>query len=109
MNAVNTRRGWLRFQIRAQSGHSRRTVPTHRSAYAFALGARGGILTTAMSSAARDRIQRGGGLRVAIADKESPPAGIPGRATSRLRTCWVTHCLVGCAVIPGRYTAAGPP
>jgi hypothetical protein len=46
---------WPRPTIRRQSRHSARTVPTHPSAQALALGARGGVSSTCAPSATRPR------------------------------------------------------
>jgi hypothetical protein len=50
--SISTRSSCCRFQINVQSRHSLRTVRTHRSAYAFARGARGGIFTASIPAAA---------------------------------------------------------
>jgi len=51
------------------SVHSRRTLPTQRSATAFALGARGGFLITSMPSAV-NTVEGGGELGITIAQQE---------------------------------------
>ena len=48
-----------RFQINIQSRHPDRTVRTHLSAYALALGARDGILTVSMPAAPGRRLDAG--------------------------------------------------
>jgi hypothetical protein len=61
--------------------HSRRAVPTHRSAYAFARGACGGVLTTSTPSSARTMSNAVVYLvsRSRIRNRNDPPA-IPGRS-----------------------------
>jgi hypothetical protein len=52
-----------------RSVHSRRTVPTQRSAKALPRGACGGDLMTSMPTAAKHLIEHGGELRVAVAQQ----------------------------------------
>src|SRR5882762_4489033 len=53
MKTRRTRSRWRRFMIRSQSRHSARAVRTKRSANAFALGARIGVLMISMLSLAK--------------------------------------------------------
>jgi hypothetical protein len=50
-----------------RSVHSRRRVPTQRSANAFARGACGGLLITSMPSAAKHRLEDHCELLIAVA------------------------------------------
>src|SRR4051794_26703534 len=55
---------------RMRSRSSRRTLPTKRSAIAFARGARTGVRRMRMSEAVNTASERGGELGVAMADQE---------------------------------------
>ena len=59
--------------IRSRSRHSRRTLPTQRSAWARAFGARIGALITRMPSSAEDLVELTRELGVAITDQEARP------------------------------------
>src|SRR5258706_3380377 len=58
-----------------RSVHSRRTVPTQRSAKAFALGACGGVRSTSISAAVNTVSKRRGELRVPVTQQEPQPVG----------------------------------
>src|SRR5690348_4082523 len=60
-----------------RSVHSRRTVPTHRSANEFARSARGGALSTSMPDAlgSEHRVEDGGELAVTVVEQEPQPGG----------------------------------
>ena len=60
--------------IRRRSRSSRRIVPTKRSAIAFALGARTGVLMILTSTAVKTVSKAGGELGVAVADEEPEAA-----------------------------------
>src|SRR5215217_6459347 len=62
---------WRRFRIRSQSRHSRRAVPTKRSAIAFAFGARTGVVTTPDAFAREDGVEAARELTVSVADQEA--------------------------------------
>ncbi len=57
--------------ISSQSRHSVRAVRTKRSANAFALGARPGVLMISNALASEDRVEVAGELAVAVADQEA--------------------------------------
>ena len=89
------------------SRHSRRSVPTNRSAYAFARGDRTGVLITRVpfpaktsSNAAVNLLSRS---RIRNLNR---PARSP-RSMSRLRACWAVQAPVGCAVTPRMCTRPG--
>src|SRR5690349_2675062 len=66
--------------MRIRSVHSRRTVPTQRSANEFARGAFGGVLTTAMGGASEHRVEDSGEFHITVAEQEPKP----GRALIEL-------------------------
>jgi len=51
-----------------------------------------------------DRVERGGELRVPIAEQEPKRPRRPASSMSRLRACCVTHSPTGCAVTPSTWT-----
>ena len=57
--------------IRSRSRHSRRTLPTQRSAWARAFGARIGALITRMPSEREDLVVVAGELAVAVTERET--------------------------------------
>ena len=57
---------------------SRRTLPTKRSAIAFARGARAGVLMTLMPSVKKNLVEASGELRVSVPDKEPDRSGPVG-------------------------------
>jgi hypothetical protein len=58
-------------RISSQSRQTARTVLTKRSAIAFAFGARTGVFTIRMPSAAEDLVERAAALAVPVADQEA--------------------------------------
>ena len=93
-----------RPRISSQSKHSRRTVPTQRSANAFARGARTGVRTTRTASAVKtaSNANENFASRSRRSSVGRPPAA--SSAHVRSRACWVAHAAVGCAVQPARNT-----
>jgi hypothetical protein len=87
-----------------RSRHSRRIVPTNRSAKAFARGARTGVRITRMPSGRKTSSK----LAVNLASRsriKNLTAFVRLASTSdRLRACWVTHSRTGLAVTPATYT-----
>src|SRR5438477_12835917 len=65
----SVRSNWRRLKISIQSRHSRRTVPTKRSAKALAFGAFSGVRMIDPFSS-KDLIERVGELAVAVVDQE---------------------------------------
>jgi hypothetical protein len=66
-----------RPKIRSRSRHSLRTLPTQRSAWAFAFGAWIGVRTDLGAFTLEDAIEGDGELRVAVVDQEArPPAAV---------------------------------
>jgi hypothetical protein len=53
-------------------------------------------------------VERVGELGVPVRIRNFSPSVWSSRFISRLRTCWVTHSPVGCAVIPARCTRRVP-
>jgi hypothetical protein len=79
-------------------GTSRRTVPTHRSASAFARGARTGMRSTPIPAAAKTASNAAVNLvsRSRSTNRNRPiPAS---RFITRFRACCATHSPTGCAV-----------
>ena len=106
--------------IRIWSRRSRRAVPTHSSACAFAFGARGGILITSVPAAANTASNAAVNLASWSRTRNRNRWECSSRAISRFRTCWVVPTSVGLAVIPasctrrpsprsGSHTRASPP
>src|SRR5439155_13764673 len=95
---------WSRFQISVQSRHSARTVRTHRSAYAFAFGARGGVTTASIPAAANTASNAAVNLLSRSRIRNRNPSTRSSRSITRFRAAWATHWPVGCAVIPARWT-----
>src|SRR5262245_64642658 len=91
----------------SRSVHSARTLRTNRSAYACALGERGGVLTTSMPSAASTASNEPVNLasRSRLSNRNflvrSP------RSMTRLRACGVVRAAVGLAVTARMCTLAG--
>jgi hypothetical protein len=80
--------------------HSRRSVPTNRSAYEFARGDRTGVLITRVAFPAKTWSNAAVNLRSRSRIKNlNRPAWSP-RSMSRLRACWVVQAPAGCAVTP---------
>ena len=88
----------------SQSRHSRRSVPTQRSATVLARGARIGVRTTRMPSEAKttsnDRVNLASRSRTRTVGRR--PASC--RSQARFRACCVTQSLVGCSVQPAKKT-----
>jgi hypothetical protein len=93
-----------RPEMRSRSRHSRRMVPTKRSANAFARGARGGVLMTRTPSVRKHLVEAGGQLRVSVQMRNVTACERSARTELRLRACWVTHAPTGLAVTPERRT-----
>src|SRR5919201_2645260 len=64
---------WRRPTISSRSRHSRRTLPTQRSMWAFAFGACTGVRMTLIFSVANSASNRARKLRVSIVDQEPHP------------------------------------
>jgi hypothetical protein len=84
--------------MRSRSRHSRRTLPTQRTAWAFAFGACTGCPDHGDSFALEDVIEAAVELRVAIVDQEVQCGSRSSVAISRLRACWAVHTPVGFGV-----------
>jgi hypothetical protein len=83
-----------------RSVHSRRTVPTQRSANELALGAWGGVLITSIPSASKaavNFVSRSRSRNRKLVTRWS-------RSISRFRACCATQAPVGCAVTPTTCT-----
>jgi hypothetical protein len=82
--------GGVRRVISIRSRHSRRALPTQRSAIAFARGAWRGLLMirapTAVNTASDAAVNLASRSRI----KNLKPSAWPSRIISRLRACWVT-------------------
>jgi hypothetical protein len=78
-----------------RSKHSRRTVPTHRSAWAFARRPHRRDEHLHRLSG-NDRVERA--LAAPIADHKPQPADVVSSPISRFQACWATHAPTGCAV-----------
>src|SRR5918995_6529800 len=85
--------------MRTWSRHSRRALPTQRSANAFAFGARIGVLTTSRpsvrktSSKVPQNFESRSRSRICLSSRRS--------AIDRFRACWVTHTESGRLVYAG--------
>lgn len=101
--AVSTPRRWCSLTIRRWPRHARRMVPTNRSAKAFARGARIGVFT-ARAPIEVNTSERGGELRIPVADQKLDPPARPPRSICRLRACWVTQGPFGYRVTPRMCT-----
>jgi hypothetical protein len=88
--------------MRTWSRHSRRAPPTQRSANAFALGARIGVLTTSRPSVRKtsskdpQNFESRCRSRTCLSSRRS--------AIDRFRACWVTHAESGRLVTPAMWT-----
>jgi hypothetical protein len=87
-------------KISILSSTSRRTVPTHRSAWAFARGARTGVRSTLSPSATKTASNAAVNLvsRSRSRNRKRPTRSF--RPISRLRACCVTQSPTGCGVTP---------
>src|SRR3954447_15969992 len=74
-----------------RSVHSRRTVPTHRSANAFARGACGGVLITSMPAAVNTVSKPAVNLVSRSRSRNRSESARWSRSISRFRACWATH------------------
>ena len=88
------------------SSSSRRTVP-HRSASAFARGARTGVGKIRMPSEAKTASKAALNCVSRSRTRNLHCWMRSARSMSRLRACWVTRCPVGLAVIPRTWTRRG--
>ena len=88
--------------ISIRSRHSRRALPTQRSAIAFARGARTGVLMIRMPAAAST--VSNAAAKALIPDQKLHAVGRSLESISRLRACLAIHSPVGWAVIPARRT-----
>jgi hypothetical protein len=92
----------LHPKMRMWSRHSRRTDPTHRSATAFAFGARTGVLITVSpsvrktSSKAPENFESRSRRRMCRSSRRP--------AIDRFRACWVTQAESGPLVVPATRT-----
>ncbi len=81
--------------ISIRSRHSRRALEIHRSAIAFALGARTGVLMirvlTAVNTASNAEVNLVSRSRI----KNLKLSARLSRFIRRLRACWVTHSPAG--------------
>src|ERR687897_627024 len=88
--------------MRTWSRHSRRALPTQRSANAFAFGARIGVLTTSRPSVRKtsskdpQNFESRSRSRICLSSRRS--------AIDRFRACWVTHTESGRLVTPAMWT-----
>ena len=94
--------------ISSRSRHSRRAVPIHRSAKAFAGGAWGGVLRTRVPAAANtaSKVRMNFVSRSRTRNFIGCPAS--SRTMTRLPACWVTQSPVGWPVTPNRWTRRLP-
>lgn len=95
---------WRRLRISIRSSSSRRAVPIHRSAIAFARGACTGCAQDADALAGEHGIEDAGELAVAIPDQEREGRRAVPRSISRFRACWATQAPLGFAVMPRTCT-----
>ena len=91
-------------RISSQSKHSRRIVPTHRSAKALARGARKGARTTRAPWAAKAASNAGGNFASRSRSRTVGRMRTSARSHVMLRACWAVHAAVGCAVHPATNT-----
>src|SRR6266511_3467811 len=89
-------------ETRMWSRHSRRTVPTHRSANAFALGARTGAFTTAIPSVRNTSSKGPENLASRSRSRTCFSSRLP--VIGRFRACWVTQAESGRLVVPATWT-----
>src|SRR6266511_3797778 len=89
---------WRRPKIRSRSRHSLRTLPTQRSAWAFAFGAWIGVRTISMPSLRKmlSKARLNFVSRSWIRKRGCRPRS--SRSISRLRACWVIHAVSGLLV-----------
>jgi hypothetical protein len=83
-----------------RSRHSRRMVPTRRSAMAFARGARTGVLMTLMPSAAKTTSKDLANLVSRSRMRNLTAASWSASSMEMFRACWVTQSVAGSAVTP---------
>jgi hypothetical protein len=95
------------MKIRIRSRHSRRTVPTNRSANAFALGARIGVLMISTPSVRNTSSKLAVNLVSRSLSKNLAGRSRAARTTVKFRACWVTQSPTGFAVTPARCTLVG--
>ena len=91
-----------------RSRHSRRTVPTNRSAMALARGARTGVRMIRMPSDRKTSSKLA--VNLASRSRMSHLAGTGRSASAQAswRACWVTQASVGLAVTPATWTFREP-
>src|ERR1035441_2261526 len=87
-----------------QSRHSRRAVPTNRSANALARGARTGVLMTRAPIEVMTSSKRPTNLVSLSRIKNLTALPSSSSVIARLRACWVTQLPMGCSVTPARKT-----
>jgi hypothetical protein len=80
--------------------HSRRTLPTQRSARAFARGERTGVLITLAPSEVNTLSNAMVNLVSRSRMRNLRCSARPPRSMSRFRACWATHGPVGFVVAP---------
>ena len=95
-------------RMRSLSRHSPRIVPTNRSAIAFALGARMGVLMILIPSAAKTASKEE--VNLVSRSRMRNLAGVVRsvRSKQKLRACWVTQPQTGLALIPAMRTRRVP-
>lgn len=79
---------------------SRRRVPTTRSQWALAFGARTGVLMISMPSAWNTASKASAYLLSRSRMRKRGESTRMPRSVARLRACWVVQAAVGCAVTP---------
>jgi len=89
-------------EINTWSRHSRRTVPTQRSANAFALGARTGVFTTRRPSVRKTSSNGPENLASRSLMRSFFSSRLP--VIERFRPCWVTQAESGRLVVPATWT-----
>lgn len=90
--------------IRSQSRQSEGTVRTHRSAHAFALGARTGASSTSAPSERTTSSKLRGELRLAVAQREPDPSAWLAQAQQQVAGLLGDPRPSGLAVTPARCT-----
>ena len=87
-----------------RSKHSRRMVPTKRSAMPFARGARTGVLTILTSSAAKTASKEAVNFMSRSRIRNLAAAAYSPSSIEMLRAVWVTQSVTGLAVTPAIRT-----
>lgn len=87
-----------------RSRHSWRTVPTNRSANAFAPADRTGVLMTLMPSVRRTSSKLDVNFVSLSRMRNLAGRDRPVMSKVRMRACWVVHSRTGLAVMPLKWT-----